>query len=87
MVNVSSQQGIIFKLKEFLLHLWALLYLFVASLFNTNPKATKRDNSNPFSSWGRGNGGGGGPGRPGGSGGPGNPRIRTLGPRLNMGGG
>lgn len=93
MVRVSSEQGCLFKLWRFLLTIWEILMLFLASLCKTNPKDVKKEDAIPFrsstyrpgDSWGGGGGGGGGGGKPPGS------NIKGLPPggsmRFPMGGG
>jgi hypothetical protein len=95
MVRVSSQQGCLFKIWQFLLLLWEIVNLFVVSLFRGNPRDARKADATPFrtSSYRPGGGGGGGSGGGGGNGGapPGSnikglPRNRGV-MRMPMGGG
>ncbi len=94
MVKVSSQQGCLFKIWQFVLVLWDIVKLFVVSLFRSNPKDARKVDAIPFrsSSYRPGGGGGGGSGGPSGGGGPpgsnikGLPRFRGV-TRMPVGGG
>lgn len=95
MVRVSSEQGCLFKIWQFLLLLWEIVNLFVVSLFRANPRDARKADATPFrtSSYRPGGGGGGGSGGGGGNGGgpPGSnikglPRHRGV-MRMPMGGG
>ena len=95
MVRVSSQQGCLFKIWQFLLLIWEIVNLFVVSLFRGNPRDARKADATPFrtSSYRPGGGGGGGSGGDGGNGGgpPGSnikglPRHRGV-MRMPMGGG
>ena len=80
MVRVSSQQGCLFKIWQFLLMLWEIVNLFVVSLFRSNPRDARKADATPFrtSSYRPGGSGGGGGGPSGGNGGPPGSNIKGL---------
>ena len=49
MPRLSSEAGILFRIKEFFLFIVEIFYLFVTSIFIPNPKQVTRENANPIS--------------------------------------
>ena len=60
MVRLSSQQGCLFKIWQFLLLLWEIVNLFVVSLFRGNPRDARKADATPFRTSSYRPGGGGG---------------------------